>query len=222
MRFSRWAGFASEVVAAVVSPARCSACDAPVGRLAAFCAVCAASAVVAHDECADDLSAFVYGGAIARTVTRLKYERRPDLARPLGDLLAGALDGRARPERGCVVVPVPLHPHRLAERGFNPAALIGRRVARRFDVDLWPLALRRTRPTRAQATLDRTERHANVEAAFAARHPERIRGRAVLLIDDVRTTGATLEACAAALRCAGAADVRTAVVARAERNAPPL
>jgi ComF family protein len=222
MPLAAWAAFASELAAAVLSPARCSACDAPVGRLAAFCAGCAPSAVAAHDERAGDLAAFVYGGAIASAVTRMKYERRPDLARPLGDLLAAAIDQRGSLDRGCVVVPVPLHPLRLAERGFNPAALLGRRVARRFDVDLWPLALRRTRPTRAQATLDRTDRRANVEAAFAVRRPDRVRGRSVLLVDDVRTTGATLEACMAALRIAGAGTVRTAVVARAERGSPPL
>ena len=219
MSIGAWAALASEVAAAILSPPRCSACDAPVGRLAAFCPACAPSALAADDERADDLAAFVYGGAIARAVTRMKYERRPDLARPLGDLLAAAIERRAPLDRACVVVPVPLHPLRLAERGFNPAALIGRRIARHFDVALWPLALRRTRSTRAQATLDRTDRQANVAGAFAVRRPERLRGRPVLLVDDVRTTGATLEACAAALRSAEAGAVKAAVVARADRNA---
>lgn len=210
-----------EVLAALLSPDRCSACDGPVARLAAFCTACAPSAIAATHVSADQLAAFVYGGAVAHAVSRMKYDARPDLARPLGDLLARALSRTEGVAPDFVVVPVPLHPVRLAERGFNPSALIARRVARYFGAPMWPLALRRMRPTRAQATLDRAGRLANVQGAFAVRRPEAVARRHVLLIDDVQTTGATLEACAEALRAAGARAVTTAVVARADRGAAP-
>ncbi len=209
-----------EVLAALLSPNRCAACDGPVARLAAFCAACASSAVAATVDSADQLAAFVYGGAVAHAVSRMKYDRRPDLARPLGDLLARAL-ARTDIARDFVVVPVPLHPLRLAERGFNPAGLIARRVARHFARPVWPLALRRVRPTQAQATLDRGGRLANVRGAFAVRRVDAMARQHVLLIDDVRTTGSTLDACVEALQEAGARVVTTAVVARADRSAVP-
>ena len=215
------ARFAWEALAALLSPDRCASCDGPVERLAAFCAACAPSAVAAKPESAEQLAAFLYGGAVANAVSRMKYDRRPDLARPLGDLLARALERTAGLVRDFVVVPVPLHPLRLAERGFNPAGLIARRVARYFGRPFSPLALRRTRPTQAQATLNRDGRVANVRGAFEARRRRAIAGEHVLLIDDVRTTGSTLEACAAALHNAGALAVTTAVVAYADRESAP-
>ncbi|HTR79724.1 MAG TPA: ComF family protein [Gemmatimonadaceae bacterium] len=215
------ARFAWEVLAALLSPDRCSACDGPVERLAAFCTACGPSAVTAPPESADQLAAFLYGGAVAHAVSRMKYDGRADLARPLGDLLARALDRTTDLARDFVVVPVPLHPLRLAERGFNPACLVARRVARYFSSPFFALALRRTRPTQAQATLNRDGRLANVRGAFAVRRASAVARRHVLLIDDVRTTGSTLDACAAALREAGAVAVTTAVVARADRGAVP-
>ena len=110
------------------------------------------------------------------------------------------------------VVPVPLHPSRRRERGFNQAEdlanHIGLPVVR---------ALKRTRHTATQTVLPAAERQANVAGAFvAARQARDIRDRAVLLIDDVRTTGATLEACAKALRDAGAREVCALTAARVE------
>ena len=207
-----------DVLGALLSPDRCSSCDRPVEPLAAFCAACASSAVAAEHESADPLAAFLYGGAVAHAVSRMKYDRRPDLARPLGDLLARALERTAGLAGDFVVVPVPLHPLRLAERGFNPAGLIANRVARYFGRPFSPLALRRTRPTEAQAKLNREGRLANVRSAFVVRRGGAVAGRRILLIDDVRTTGSTLDACADALRDAGALAVTTAVIARADRS----
>jgi ComF family protein len=161
-------------------------------------------------------AAFAYGGAIARVIARLKYERRPDLARPLGDLLARALEPQRALLSDVVVVPVPLHANRLTERGFNQSALLAGRVAHGLRAPLWALALRRWQDTPHQTTLDRRARAKNVVGAFVARQAARIHGRRVLLVDDVRTTGATLGACEQALREAGASSVEWAVVAQAE------
>ncbi len=207
------ASFAVEWLCWVVAPPRCAACDTRVARMSVFCAACASTAERAADSDPRLTAAFVYGGAIERAIVRLKYDARSDLARPLGDLLWRAIAPRAQALRGSVVVPVPLHVSRLARRGFNQAALIARRVAPRIDAPLLPLALVRIRDTPQQAALDRDGRIANVAGAFRARQVERVRGRTVVLIDDVRTTGATMNECATALMAAGAASVEQAVVA---------
>jgi ComF family protein len=214
--------FVVEVAAAALSPPRCAACDEPVRLLKTFCASCASTVVPGPEHGVLGVAAFSYEGAMARAIVRLKYEQRPDLARPMGDLLWRALEPRPRARESVVVVPVPLHPTRLAERGFNQSALIAQRVARGLRAPLWALALRRVRDTPRQATLDRHARVVNVALAFTVRRAERIRGRNVVLVDDVRTTGATLEACRAALRDAGAGEVTWAVVAQAESSSMPL
>jgi ComF family protein len=197
-----------------LAPPRCAACDARVRLLAVFCPACASTAEGATAE-AEATAALVYGGAVARAIGRMKYENRPDLARPLADLLWRAVEPRAAPLRAAIVVPVPLHPDRLAERGFNQSALIGRHVARRLGARFCPLALARTRGTLQQASLERDARVANVAGAFVVRDRALISARPVLLVDDVQTTGATLDACAKALLGAGASSVARAVVAAA-------
>jgi len=210
------ASLAFDLLVTLLAPPRCAACDASVGRLTTFCAPCRSTierAPPGHDPSAT--AAFVYGGAIAEAITRMKYQARPDIARPLGDLLWRAVEPWRERLEGCLVVPVPLHAGRLAERGFNQSTLVARRLARHLRAPLAALALVRARDTPRQAALDRDARLTNVAGAFRAREAEGVRGRTVLLVDDVRTTGATLDACADALQAAGAAAILTAVVARA-------
>ena len=209
---------ALEVVLAVLAPPRCAACDAPVRLLAVFCPACAGMAASAEPGPESRVAALVYGGSVAGAITRMKYGSRPDLARPLGDLLWRALEPRATSLRGVVVVPVPLHPSRLAERGFNQSALLARQVARHLRAPFAARALVRTRETQQQATLERAARAANVAGAFAVRKGELVRGRPVLLVDDVMTTGATLDACGKALARAGAGRVIRAVLASAPQR----
>ena len=137
----------------------------------------------------------------------LKYDGRRSVARPLAALLAerGAdvLAGSA------IVVPVPLHRSRQRARGFNQAFEIARHLGR-------PVvhALQRTRATPSQTDLPAGERHANVHDAFALARRARVRGAVIVLVDDVSTTGATLDACARVLYQAGASDVRALTAAR--------
>lgn len=212
---SRIASVALDLLAAFLAPPRCAACDAPVARLAVFCTSCA-STVQRSEEASDEaIAAFVYFGAVADAITRFKYGARPDLARPLADLLWHVVAPRAGLLRGCVVIPVPLHPARLAERGFNQSSLLAGPVSRRLGAPFLPLAFARLRDTPRQASLGREDRLGNVRGAFAVRQPKRLRGRPVLLIDDVRTTGATLAACTQAALQVGAGPVTTAVLAHA-------
>ena len=156
-------------------------------------------------------SAFLYGGPLAAAIQRLKYAGRTELARPLGALLADyALVFGGRVDR---VVPVPLHERRLRTRGFNQSALLARPVAEALGVSLDARAIARVRPTRDQASLRREARSHNLRGAFVARavqRPDR-----VLLIDDVRTTGATLAEAADALLQGGCVQVQTLALARA-------
>lgn len=119
-------------------------------------------------------------------------------------------------ERADVVIPVPLHPLRLLKRRFNQAAEIARPLARDTGLDYLPDSLIRVKATASQGSKSARQRHQNVKKAFAVtpRGRKKIKGRRILLVDDVFTTGATAEACARALMAAGAGSVDLAVVAR--------
>jgi len=149
-----------------------------------------------------------YDGALRAIVHALKYEGRRSLARPLARLMrqrgGDLLDGAA------CAVPVPLHPSRRRQRGFNQAA----DLSRRLPLPTVP-ALRRIRATATQTGLPAARRHRNVRDAFAVTAAGRtLPGAVVVLVDDVSTTGATLEACARALKEAGVREVRALTAAR--------
>jgi ComF family protein len=196
-----------------LSPPACAACDLQIPSRQVFCPVCAATIVRDSPHHDGSIAFGRFGGAIAIALTRFKYEGRADLALPLGHLLRRAvMDADIRAD---VVVPVPLHPRRLAERGYNQSALLARAVARQLEVPFAPRALERRRVTAQQARLGREERLANMAEAFDVRDKRAVQSRVVLLIDDVITTGATLLACKQALTLAGATDVISVCLARA-------
>lgn len=218
----------------------CAPCKVGLIELPAACARCA----VPHggDVCPDfpegagplagTLAAFAYGGALVPALLRWKHGRRRDVVRPLASLLA-PLARRAVADAD-VALPVPLHPRRLVRRGFNQSLDLLRELRRgaranararraveaaaRADLP-WPRilpdTLRRVRDTPSLGHAAPAERRALVDGAFAVAHPERVRGRRVLVADDVMTTGATLQACARALCDAGASRVTALVMARA-------
>ncbi len=227
LAFARAASVAfAETLADTLAPPACAACDARLPGRVVLCRPCAAGVVRAPVSTLSTGSSGLpivafgaFGGPLAEALRRLKYGDRPDLARPLGHLLRQAAR-RARVQAD-VVVPVPLHRHRLVERGYNQAALLARAVARELEVPFAARALARTRHTAQQARLLRAERLENVVGAFRVRRPEVLRDRRVVIVDDVATTGATLLACAAALREAGARSVTAMVLARADHELVP-
>jgi ComF family protein len=156
-------------------------------------------------------SVLMFGGIARQAVHGLKYRHLKAMAAPLGELLAGFL--RSYPLPGEVLVPVPLHPGRLRERGYNQAALLAKETGRLAGLPVVEGWLVRRRDTVTQAkTASAAERRSNVQDAFAATRD--LRGESVLLIDDVCTTGATLDACASALKASGAGLIWGLTVAR--------
>jgi ComF family protein len=159
-------------------------------------------------------SVFRYEGATRRLVRAFKFEGVSSLAPLLAHELAECY--RAQGLIADVVVPVPLSGHRKRERGYNQAELLARETARMLGLPLSVAGLRRKRHSEAQARSSNAEqRHENVAAAFEmGRSEEEVRGQQVLLIDDVATTGATLNACAAVLLSSSAASVSGMTLAR--------
>ena len=163
-------------------------------------------------------SAGRYDGSLRRIIHAFKYGQRRVLARPLASLVTRAAAEVL--EGADAVIPVPLHPWRALQRGFNQAD----DLARHLGLPVWR-ALRRRRSGPPQASLPAARRHANVRGAFAISRgpasalasawPARLRNRVVVLVDDVMTTGATIDACGRVLQDAGVTTVRALTVARA-------
>lgn len=162
-----------------------------------------------------------YEGALARAIVLLKFERME----PLGKWFAAQLERVARANDHClkadVVVPVPLDRKRQKERGYNQVELFGRPLAKRLGILDRPILLMRTRLRPDKHLLHYEERWESVRGAFAMKPGGQVDNLRILLLDDVMTTGATLDACAKALREAGASSVLGLTVARAIRPAGP-
>ena len=159
-----------------------------------------------------------YNPALTSAIMLLKYE---EVTR-LGDYFAARLAGlyarlqqqSALDWRADVIVPVPLHADRRRERGYNQVDMIARPLAKRLRLPFRPYLLARTKPRPARLVLSRTEHWESVRGAYTTRKGLRVDKLRILLIDDVMTTGATLDACSRALRQAGAAEINALTVAR--------
>ncbi len=207
----------------------CDSCQAKVVRIVPpFCETCSepfdgsintafTCANCAHRTIYFKTAVAVYRGrGIVRDVIHeFKYNRQIHLRHLVARWLCAALDDeRLRGQKFEVVVPVPLHPARQRERGFNQASLLAKLLSAQTSIPCRPL-LKRVRYTTTQTALDRSERMENLHNAFRLRKNADVRGLRVLLIDDVLTTGSTLNECARVLKRAGATSVHSATAARA-------
>jgi ComF family protein len=162
-------------------------------------------------------SVTLFEGVLRRAMHSLKYQNCTALAEPLGGLMAAYWEQSARSVD--VLVPVPLHASRLRRRGYNQSALLAREMARRVSLPVDEQTLLRERATVSQVGLDAGQRRENVRGAFRF-NGDGLAGKRVLLVDDVCTTGATLESCAIALREGGARSVHALTLARAPQCQP--
>jgi competence protein ComFC len=207
----------------------CDDCHAKAPRIVPpFCAKCSepfAGAITDAFTCANcahrtlhfdaAVAAYRSRGIVRRIVLDFKYGRQIHLRHLVVRWLFAALDDvRLRGRRFDVLVPVPLHPARQRERGFNQATLLAESLAAQTSIPIKP-ALERVRYTTTQTVFDRTERMQNLHDAFRLRKNANVRDLHVLLIDDVLTTGSTLSECARVLRRGGALSVHAATAARA-------
>ncbi len=222
-----------------IAPPLCAGCCEPLPRVGElFCSECAVTleplseaacpvcAAPGWRGCCQDCrrspppfgrarAAYLWGGELARAMRRCKYGGRLELAVTLGGLLAPALHRAAASVE--VVVPVPLSAAGMRRRGFNQVQELirGARWAGAALPPVWTTVLAKSGDRPAQASLAPSARRRLPASAFTVKNPDRLRGRAVLLVDDVMTTGATVRAGASALMRAGASRVEVVVLARA-------
>jgi len=223
-------------------PARCAACHEPVGTHGALCAICwqnmhfitdplcykcglpfefalgegalCGRCIATSPNYTEARAIFRYDEHSKRQVLALKYYDKTQLAPIFGQWLARA--GKAYIEKSDLILPVPLHYWRLLNRRYNQAALLAYALSKTTGLPVLPNALNRLHATPTQSGLTRRQREDNMRGAFGvhARYRPQIQGKSVLLVDDVMTTGATLDACARALHDAGAKDVYVLTLAR--------
>ena len=224
----------------LVLPPRCPGCGEIVGTLHSFCAPCwskldflaesgctvcgiplevadgrtCAGCMARAPRIARTRAAVAYGEIARALAIRLKYGRKVALAKAMARYMTPLL---GELPHGSLLVPVPLHRGRLAGRGFNQSLLIAREMARVRGIAVGSRLLRRTRPTPPLKGMSFAQRRRTVAGAFATRSGVDLRGRTIVLIDDVLTTGSTANACARALRRAGAARVELICWARVVR-----
>ncbi len=154
---------------------------------------------------------YPYMPPLQHAIRFFKYQGKVSLAAPLAALMIARLPPLNSVD---VIIPVPLHIQRLREREFNQSLLLADHIGRSLDMPVAYTNLVRTAPTPAQTTLSRKDRQKNLRRAFAVRHPDAIVNKRILLIDDVFTTGTTVNECAKTLRRAGSADVFAITLSR--------
>jgi competence protein ComFC len=230
-------------LASLFYPATCAVCEAPIERdqylcpacqkkvqriVPPFCAKCSepfpgaidgsfTCANCAHRRLKFDTAVSVYRsrGVVRFVILQLKYHRQLHLRHLIGEWLVAAMDdSRLSSREFDCVIPVPLHPARLRERGFNQADILARILSAKVNLPVVS-ALERTRYTTTQTALDRSERMENLRGAFRLRKKMNVRNSRVLLVDDILTTGSTLSECANVLRRGRVRSVHAVTAARA-------
>jgi len=195
-----------------ISPPRCESCSQPFSGIvepAFFCPNCHGR--VFHFECA--IAVMPSRGAVRELIHGLKYRNMTWAAEPLADFGVLGIHDPRLPKAPDFLVPVPLHPLRRRERGYNQAELLARAIGQKAGIPVLDI-LRRVRNTTTQTHFDRKERMKNLSKAFKITSPHTIKAAQILLVDDVLTTGSTLDECAKVLLAAGAGSVYALAIGR--------
>jgi len=194
------------IILELIFPPRCLTCRRLGDQI--LCAECEKQIKPAVDAVG------LYEGVLKTAILKLKFKGKKTLAEPLGKLMAEFLKVSLQ-EKIDLIIPVPLHENRLKSRGFNQSELLAEVIAERIGIPFESKALVRSRDTRPQFDLKINERLKNVEGAFAIKDPAKIRGKLILLIDDILTTGATARECRKVLKESGAERVHIFTLAKA-------
>lgn len=197
-----------------VTPPICQLCGQLTDASSVYCQHCRRAPLAIEGI----RSVFIFESGVRQAIHQLKYHNHQSLAVPLAQLMADYWRENSMPVD--LIVSVPLHSARQRERGYNQADLLARAFGRMVDMSVGAVGLRRVRHTRSQMSLNAADRRENVHGAFTYRtldggDTSDVSGQRVLLIDDVCTTGSTLEACSVALKAAGASHVWGFTLARA-------
>ncbi|MBN2122974.1 MAG: ComF family protein [Deltaproteobacteria bacterium] len=220
--------FLKEIPAGSGRPLFCGTCLAGFREITSpLCPICGRPFATGIDEdrvCEDCIrkrplfewarAPYRYEGPLMKAIHLFKYQGKIHMERALGPLLASFAGKRSSLPKDALVMPVPLHPGRLRERGFNQSLILARHVAAGLHLELDFLALRRIKYTLPQTGLGNKERRKNVRRAFGLTDKGLVKGRSIILVDDVATTGTTLNECARALKSAGAGEVLCLALAR--------
>ena len=193
----------------IVFPPKCGVC----GRIGddAFCQKCFSRIKYIHHAGKKTASVAVYEGVIKKAIKKLKFNKKKQLAPVLSKIMLNNL-----PFSGFdIIVPVPLHKDRLRKRGFNQSELLAKDISCACQVPLATEAVIRHRATKPQFDLGKSDRWPNIKGAFLVKQSDCIKGRIVLLVDDILTTGATTGECEKELFASGAAKVYTYTLSKA-------
>lgn len=154
-----------------------------------------------------------YSGIIKESLLRFKFFNKAGYYRALAGLLSNNIKKMTKKLNFDIISYIPLHKHREADRGYNQSQLIARYLSRELGIPLAAGLLARVRDTKSQSLLDRRDRHKNIRGCFTVDRPDRIKGKIILLVDDILTTGSTMDECSKVLKRAGAKSVTAAVIA---------
>lgn len=216
-----------ERIANTIYPPKCIFCKKTLGNDIALhiCSVCYAKLPFSKEallpvlengtdgQCDGAVSVFQYTGMAKDLLIRFKFYNKPSYNRTFARLLAYRLKKITDIKQYDMVISVPLHRQKELARGYNQAYLLSRALGRELQLPECSGFLKRQKYTDSQSLLDRQERQENIKGAFLVKTPERVEGKSILLIDDILTTGSTLEECSKMLKQAGVIKVTAAVVA---------
>ena len=196
-----------------VAPPLCPCCGIPMAGAGAdhLCGDC----LVSRPPYAIARAVARYEAVLLDAIHVFKYKGKITTGEILGKMMADHVYPGFSIADYSLIVPVPLHPKRLRERGFNQAVILAREISKRFSIPLDFLILRRHIFTEPQVNLGRDQRKANIRGAFIVKDGKKIQGQKIILVDDVYTTGSTVKECAGALMKHGAAEVAVLTLARA-------
>lgn len=208
--------FCQQVLSHDVAMQICSVCHSglPFAQASFF----ATSQEDGGNYCDGAVSVFQYTGVVKESLIRFKFYNEPSYYRTYAKLIADKLVRMTEIKQYHMVMSVPLHKHKEFSRGYNQAYLISKELGRELRLPEGSKLLKRYRYTEAQSLLDKQKRSQNVKGAFTITTPVKVADKSILLVDDILTTGSTLEECSRVLKKAGAVKVTAVVVATGRKN----